>query len=199
MALNVLWVSLGGGEQASMPSPNILALVGKRRPDVLVLETTYLDDVALLISTEARRHAPQLNVVMLYHSVTDGAAGPQTIANDGQALHASVPARQLASAVRGEPEEPSVPAEVPTTTLPHAIVSLTAREREILPLTAAGLTSTAIGRRLFISSRTVERHRANIMRKLGVGNRTELLCLALRHGIVELGEHDLIVRERVEE
>jgi DNA-binding CsgD family transcriptional regulator len=71
---------------------------------------------------------------------------------------------------------------------------LTAREREILPLAAAGITSAVIGRRLFISRRTVERHRANLMRKLGTSNQTELVCYALRRGILDLGETGFVAR-----
>jgi DNA-binding CsgD family transcriptional regulator len=47
---------------------------------------------------------------------------------------------------------------------------LTPREREIGRLVSAGLSSAAIGERLFISPRTVEKHRANLMGKLGVTN-----------------------------
>ncbi|MBM4083072.1 MAG: response regulator transcription factor, partial [Planctomycetes bacterium] len=49
-----------------------------------------------------------------------------------------------------------------------AFETLTTREREVLHLAAQGLTNPEIGRRLFISARTVEVHRANLMRKLGL-------------------------------
>lgn len=62
--------------------------------------------------------------------------------------------------------------------------SLTEREREVLHLASQGLTSRAIGERLYISSRTVEAHRASLMRKLGVRNQTELLRYAIARGIV---------------
>jgi DNA-binding NarL/FixJ family response regulator len=62
--------------------------------------------------------------------------------------------------------------------------TLTAREREVLQLTAEGLSGLEIGDRLFISSRTVESHRANLMRKLGVRNQKELVRFALQRGLV---------------
>ena len=52
--------------------------------------------------------------------------------------------------------------------------SLTMRERQVLKLTAKGLTNMEIGERLDISTRTVETHRAHLMLKLGIRSRTEL-------------------------
>lgn len=60
--------------------------------------------------------------------------------------------------------------------------TLTAREREIAALVAAGRTGRAIAESLVISERTVETHVASIYRKLGVGNRRELAELLARRG-----------------
>lgn len=60
-------------------------------------------------------------------------------------------------------------------------VSLTKREEEIVALVAKGLTSQDIGKKLFISPRTVETHRARIMGKLGVNNAAGLVRFALLH------------------
>jgi DNA-binding NarL/FixJ family response regulator len=62
--------------------------------------------------------------------------------------------------------------------------TLTAREREVLHLAAEGLSNPAIGKRLNISVRTAEAHRAHIMQKLGLRNRTELIAYALRRGLI---------------
>jgi DNA-binding CsgD family transcriptional regulator len=64
---------------------------------------------------------------------------------------------------------------------------LTAREREILALVAEGLTDRAIGGRLFISHRTVERHVSNLLAKLAADRRSELVATALREGLVASG------------
>lgn len=61
---------------------------------------------------------------------------------------------------------------------------LTLREREVLHLTVSGLTSTAIAARLHISPRTVETHRSNLMRKLGIHTLADLIRYALERGIV---------------
>ncbi len=63
---------------------------------------------------------------------------------------------------------------------------LTVREREVLKLIGEGYTSREIGEILFISSNTVERHRTNIMDKLGMHNKSQLIKFAIRKGLVKL-------------
>lgn len=63
--------------------------------------------------------------------------------------------------------------------------TLTLREREVLQLAAAGLGSSEIAEKLFISPRTAETHRTNFMRKLGLQTQTDLVRFAIRKGIIE--------------
>ncbi len=63
---------------------------------------------------------------------------------------------------------------------------LTPREREVLKLIAEGHTSREISEMLFISLKTVMGHRAKIMEKLGLHNRTELIKYAMRKGVLSL-------------
>ncbi|MBI4494357.1 MAG: response regulator transcription factor, partial [Chloroflexi bacterium] len=63
---------------------------------------------------------------------------------------------------------------------------LTEREREVLRLIAAGKTSKEIAEQLYLSVHTVERHRQNIMGKLQLHNRAELIRYAIRKGLIEL-------------
>ena len=64
------------------------------------------------------------------------------------------------------------------------IAELTSREKEIFLLLCEGLTNRELGAKLFISSRTVDAHRANIMKKLGVKNVVGLVKLAMRNGLI---------------
>lgn len=64
--------------------------------------------------------------------------------------------------------------------------TLTPREREILQLAAEGFTNSDIGERLFISPRTVETHRAHLMRKLSLRSHTDLVLFAVRRGILRV-------------
>jgi DNA-binding NarL/FixJ family response regulator len=62
---------------------------------------------------------------------------------------------------------------------------LTMRERSILQLVAEGRTNRAAAEFLSVSPKTVEKHRANLMRKLGLRNATELIFAAMELGLVE--------------
>src|SRR5262249_58237220 len=62
--------------------------------------------------------------------------------------------------------------------------TLTLREREVLQLTVEGHSGIEISGRLHISPRTVETHRANLMRKLSVRNQKELIRYAVQRGMV---------------
>ena len=63
---------------------------------------------------------------------------------------------------------------------------LTAREREVLKLIGEGYTSREIAEMLFLSINTIERHRTNLMDKLGMHNKSQLIRFAIRKGLVKL-------------
>lgn len=69
----------------------------------------------------------------------------------------------------------------PTKKLPN---TLTKREYEILGLVALGKTNKEVGESLFISVKTVETHKSNILEKLGLRNTTELVRYAIRNNII---------------
>ena len=62
---------------------------------------------------------------------------------------------------------------------------LTDREKEVLTLVAEGASNEEIGRRLYISVKTVQTHRAHIMEKLELHDRTQLVRYAIRKGLIE--------------
>jgi DNA-binding NarL/FixJ family response regulator len=62
---------------------------------------------------------------------------------------------------------------------------LTPREQEVVKLVAEGYTNKQIAETLVISEKTVERHRANILDKLGMRDRVDLTRYAIRHGLIE--------------
>lgn len=65
---------------------------------------------------------------------------------------------------------------------------LTDREREVLTLIAQGLTNQQIGEKLFISIKTVQAHRANLMEKLDLHDAVELTKFAIKTGLVSLDD-----------
>jgi DNA-binding NarL/FixJ family response regulator len=62
---------------------------------------------------------------------------------------------------------------------------LSSREQEVVKLIAEGYSSKQIAQALMISDKTVERHRANVLEKLGMHDRVELTRYAIRRGLVE--------------
>ena len=64
--------------------------------------------------------------------------------------------------------------------------SLTSREQEILELIWAGFKNKEIGSRLKISVKTVEAHRANMMKKLRVSNTAQLLKTSIQGGMIRI-------------
>jgi len=62
------------------------------------------------------------------------------------------------------------------------------REREVLLLAAGGHTNREIARTLHLSEQTVHNYRANIMEKLGLHDRMELLKFAIKRGVIEVAD-----------
>lgn len=204
--LTILWFALPNESQRSFAGTQALVRrVARERPDVLVLEWTGSNRVGLDLGRRIRRHFPEVRVVILGEAHAEPPSSPASSDELLTLLTAATNAGELAKALRGDVVR-AVDSVRPTSRLARTSAGsahitgtdpslvLTAREREILPLAAAGITSAVIGRRLFISRRTVERHRANLMRKLGTSNQTELVCYALRRGILDLGETGFVAR-----
>jgi two-component system, NarL family, response regulator NreC len=82
---------------------------------------------------------------------------------------------RLGARLAAQPPEPSGPPD-----------DLTEREVDVLRLIALGHTNTEIGRRLYLSTRTVETHRAHIQQKLRRSSRAELVRYALEHKLVDV-------------
>ena len=67
----------------------------------------------------------------------------------------------------------------------NALVDLTRRERQVLKLLAEGYKNQEIASLLFISSRTVEKHRASLIEKLGVSSLHDLIDVARQAGLLQ--------------
>jgi DNA-binding NarL/FixJ family response regulator len=80
--------------------------------------------------------------------------------------------------------EPDLGAQLVVADNVPALDPLSERERDVLHLLALGHTNQEIGKSLFISVRTVDTHRAHIMRKLRLETRAELVLFALSNGLI---------------
>jgi DNA-binding NarL/FixJ family response regulator len=68
----------------------------------------------------------------------------------------------------------------------HGVEPLSDRETEVLPLVCEGLSNHEIAGRLFISKRTVDKHRANILAKTGCRNTASLVLYAVKHNLIKI-------------
>ena len=169
-------------------------LVEKLQPDVLVLDLMMPGLNGLEVARQVAKRSPRTRVVILsmysneayvVEALRAGATG-YVLKESGadelmQAIREVGQGRRFFSAPISEPALGAYLKKAEETPL-DPFHTLTAREREILHLTAEGHSGTEISERLYISPRTVESHRANVMRKLGVRNQKELIRYAVQRG-----------------
>ncbi|MCW2657586.1 MAG: two component transcriptional regulator, LuxR family [Jatrophihabitans sp.] len=80
--------------------------------------------------------------------------------------------------------EPNLGARLVVDDSSPELITLSERERDVLPLLALGYTNQEVGNRLYVSVRTIDSHRATIMRKLRLETRAELVLFALANGLI---------------
>jgi DNA-binding NarL/FixJ family response regulator len=85
--------------------------------------------------------------------------------------------RSMAHVVHGYLDESKAP--------PPPAIGITAREREVLAMIANGQSNKCMAMTLDLSVKTIEKHRANLMRKLGLSNLADVTRFALENGILE--------------
>ncbi len=164
--------------------------------DLAVLDIAMPRMTGLQATRELRRRRPELRILILsmheseqylYEALRAGAAGY---------VVKKLADRDLVEAcratMRGEPF--LYPAEVTAVIRDHMRNALeggplrdplTPRETEVIKLVAESYTNRQIADTLVISEKTVERHRANILEKLGMRDRVQLTRYAIRRGLVE--------------
>lgn len=165
--------------------------------DLAVLDVSMPRLTGLQVAVELRRRVPELRTLMLsvhdseqyfFEALKAGASGYVLKSAANRDL-----IEACRAALRGEPfiypaaasalvrdylERAARGEEAPTD-------PLTPRELEVTKLIAEGLTSDQIAATLMIAPSTVNRHRDNILEKLGLRNRVELTRYAIKRGLVE--------------
>ncbi|CCK32500.1 Transcriptional regulatory protein devR (dosR) [Streptomyces davaonensis JCM 4913] len=162
------------------------------RPHVAVLDVRLPDGDGITVCRELRSRMPELAVLMLtsfddedalLDAIMAGASGyvlkqirgsdlvaaVRTVASGQSMLDPATTARLMKS-LRTEPA--AEPAEAPE------LAGLSPREREILALIGDGLTNREIGKRLYLSEKTVKNHISRLLAKLGVQRRVQAAVLA---------------------
>jgi two-component system response regulator NreC len=181
------------GEAAD--STEVMQLAGRLEPDLILLDITMPHESGIRTAQRLRQERPGIKVLfltmheeegLLHEALQTGAAGYVIKrAEESEIL------RAIHAAIRGDiyvhPAMTRALLQKPVTTehrrgaLPNP---LTRREIDVLQLLAKGNTNRQIAHHLTLSMRTVENHRANLMGKLGVQSRVELVNYAEQHDLL---------------
>jgi len=172
-----------------------LARLAEGGVDVLVLDLTMPGMDGFEVMRHVETEYPDIKVLVLtmhadsehaMRAIRDGAEGYLLKDSAADDLVAGVEAVMAGRAYYSEPVQRVLSAVVRTgQPEPRAADLLTSREIEVLRLVAQGHSTKEIASRLDISGRTVETHRANLMRKLNLRSVALLTQLALREGLIE--------------
>ena len=170
-------------------------------PDIVLMDIAMGDLSGLEATQEIKERVPNVGVVALtmldreeicFAMLRAGAMGYVLKKSEPEELLAAIRAVN-----RGEAYLcPSVTKAVLTDFLTHGTEqansrydSLTLREKEVLHMIADGKTSREIAEVLHLSIKTIEKHRASVMRKLELHNLTEVIKYAIRKGLIDVDEY----------
>jgi DNA-binding NarL/FixJ family response regulator len=167
-----------------------LEMARAKHPDVVLLDVRMPNLSGIDVAQRLKTEMPGVFVIMLSAAEDQMLVEQALYAGADGYLSKDVSSVELVAAVNGVIKSERVFSPVirdminsrtdaPAKDTPK--VALTRREEEVISLVAKGLTSQDIGKRLNISPRTVETHRARIMTKIGVSNAAGLVRYALMY------------------
>ena len=165
----------------------------RERPDLAILDVKMPGLTGLQATREIKAQAPEVSILILsmhdderylFEALKAGASGYVLKSQADTDLLAAI-----RSVERGEPFlSPAAQQALIRDVLERgeqAESELTPREEEIVKMVAEANTSREIAEMLHLSEKTVENHRANAMKKLGMRDRVELVRYAIRQGLIE--------------
>jgi two-component system, NarL family, response regulator NreC len=171
-------------------------------PKILVTDLVMPGLSGLEVARQIRQRGLPTQVIILsmhakeayiLEALQNGAAGyvlkESSAAELVRAVREVAAGRRYLSPPLSEPAIEAYLQRAQATGSPDPYSSLTSREREVLHLAAEGHTSAEIARRLFISTRTVETHRANVLHKLGLRSHADMIRYALQRGILPMDDN----------
>src|SRR4051812_8354092 len=173
-----------------------LQTVEKLKPALLVLDLNMPRMHGLEVLKHVRANSPNTRVIVLsmhndepyvIEALRAGAAAYLLKGSESQeiaqALKEVLAGRRYLSAPLSEWAINALTTKVADNSDPLALLS--PREREVLQLAAEGYGNPEIAEKLFISPRTAETHRTNLMRKLALQSQTDLVRFSIRRGIIQ--------------
>jgi len=171
-------------------------LVDKHKPALLILDLNMPRMHGLEVLKHVRNTSPNTRVIVLsmhndepyvIEALRAGAAAYLLKGSESQeiaqALKEVLAGRRYLSAPLSEWAINALTTRVADTSDP--LGALSPREREVLQLASEGYANPEIAEKLFISPRTAETHRTNLMRKLALQSQTDLVRFSIRRGIIQ--------------
>lgn len=179
----------------------VLSLVETHAPDVLLLDLTLPGLNGLDVLRQLHSQYPETKAVVLSMHSEDSYVVRAFHSGASAYVLKGAATEELVQAIQAVQQgDTFLSSSLPTTLLDTSekaydaasdrYAMLTDREREVLQLIAEGYTSSEIGERLFISRRTVDKHRENLMAKLELHNHANLVRYALQRGLIPLDPPD---------
>jgi DNA-binding NarL/FixJ family response regulator len=176
-------------------------MVKRLKPDLVVIDISLPDQSGIQLARDLRERLSEIKILIVsMHSKIDYIAEAFQAGATGYVVKESASERLLQglkSVAKGDYYLDS--------SVSHAVVenlmksplkaakitdadyaTLTPREQEVMRFLAEGLSSKAVAEKLFISPKTVENHRANIMNKLGLHSTIELVRYAAKLGLIDV-------------
>jgi DNA-binding NarL/FixJ family response regulator len=173
-------------------------LVERLKPHVLIVDLMMPGINGLEVARQVSQHSPQTRIIVLsmygnepyvLEALRNGAVGyvlkDANAAELLRAVHEVVAGRRYLSPPLSEHAIEAYLQKAQGAVL-DLYETLTTREREVLQLAAEGRTNADIAAVLYVSPRTVETHRAHLMRKLGLHTQADLIRYALKRGILPM-------------
>ena len=166
-------------------------------PDIILLDILLPDMTGIDIARRLKKERPEIHILAISaENTTDVVQAMLDIGIDGFISKRQGGADEIAQAIRTIMSGFEYFGNDISTIIYKIYVSkkrsakvtteFTAREREIIELCRDGLLSKQIADRLCISPRTVDNHKNNIFRKLGINSTLEMVQYALKHGIIRM-------------
>jgi DNA-binding NarL/FixJ family response regulator len=181
---------------AAASGEEALTLFEKQRPDVVLLDLEMPGMDGVEVIRQLRKRSPGVRIVVFTAFDTDERILSALQAGAKGYLLKGAPRSELFEAIRVVHQGGSLLQPVVASRLLNQIATpdsdtfpleeLTPREKDALMLLAQGKQNKEIAAELHITERTVKFHISSILAKLGAGNRTEAVRIAVQQGLVEL-------------
>jgi DNA-binding NarL/FixJ family response regulator len=173
----------------------VLDLVDTHHPDIVLMDISMSGMNGLEATLQLKKQHPRIHVMILsMHATEEYVLQALRAGASGYLLKDSAPLElelALRAVGRGETYlSPPISKQVVDDYMQRVggkhepLAALTARQREILQLVAEGNSTKEIARRLRLSVKTVETHRAQLMERLGIHEVAGLVRYAIRHGLI---------------